>query len=100
MSEHETALVGEATGRRYRLGDAVTVKVERVDRLRGKVDLAPASRRRRPLTGRHARPPDADGRAPAAPRRPGRDSRAAAAADRRLRGGRRPPPAAPPAAMR
>lgn len=42
VSAHETALVGEATGRRYRLGDAVTVKVERVDRLRGKVDLAPA----------------------------------------------------------
>ena len=42
VSEHETALVGEATGRRYRLGDAVAVKVERVDRLRGKVDLAPA----------------------------------------------------------
>jgi len=43
VSEHETALVGEATGRRYRLGDAVAVKVERVDRLRGKVDLAPAA---------------------------------------------------------
>jgi len=41
VSPHEAALVGEATGRRYRLGDAVTVKVERVDRLRGKVDLAP-----------------------------------------------------------
>ena len=42
VSEHETALVGEATGTRYRLGDAVDVKVERVDRLTGKVDLAPA----------------------------------------------------------
>jgi ribonuclease R len=41
VSAHETALVGEATGRRYRLGDAVAVKVEHVDRLRGKVDLAP-----------------------------------------------------------
>ena len=41
VSPHEAALVGEATGRRFRLGDAVTVKVERVDRLRGKVDLAP-----------------------------------------------------------
>ena len=40
--EHETALVGEASGRRYRLGDPVDVKVERVDRLTGKVDLAPA----------------------------------------------------------
>jgi ribonuclease R len=42
VSEHEAALIGEATGRRFRLGDAVAVKVERVDRLRGKVDLAPA----------------------------------------------------------
>jgi len=41
VSAHEAALVGEATGRRFRLGDAVTVKVEVVDRLRGKVDLAP-----------------------------------------------------------
>ncbi len=42
VSEHETALVGEATGRRFRLGDAVKVRVERVDRLSGKVDLVPA----------------------------------------------------------
>ncbi len=42
VSEHETALVGEATGRRFRLGDPVRVRVERVDRLSGKVDLAPA----------------------------------------------------------
>ena len=58
VSEHETALVGEATGRRYRLGDAVTVKVEHVDRLRGKVDLAPALGRRRtaPVTGRNRTP--------------------------------------------
>jgi ribonuclease R len=48
VSEHETALEGQATARRYRLGDAVTVKVERVDRLRGRVDLAPAA----PLAGR------------------------------------------------
>jgi ribonuclease R len=41
-SPHETALVGEVTGRRFRLGDPVEVKVERVDRLAGKVDLAPA----------------------------------------------------------
>jgi ribonuclease R len=41
VSAHEAALVGEATGRRFRLGDAVTVTVEVVDRLRGKVDLAP-----------------------------------------------------------
>jgi ribonuclease R len=42
VSEHETALIGEATGKRFRLGDAVAVRVERVDRLRGRVDLAPA----------------------------------------------------------
>jgi ribonuclease R len=54
VSEHETALIGEATGRRYRLGDAVAVKVERVDRLRGKVDLVPAlGGPERPLTGRN-----------------------------------------------
>jgi ribonuclease R len=42
-SEHETALVGEATGTRYRLGDAIDVTVDRVDKLAGKVDLAPAT---------------------------------------------------------
>ena len=58
VSEHETALEGQATARRYRLGDAVTVKVERVDRLRGRVDLAPAA----PPAGRSAATPE---RAPA-----------------------------------
>jgi len=58
LSEHETALVGEATGTRYRLGDAVDVKVERVDHLTGKVDLAPAL----PESGR---PATASGRQPA-----------------------------------
>jgi len=57
VSAHETALVGEATGRRYRLGDAVAVKVEHVDRLRGKVDLVPALEGpERPLTGRNRTP--------------------------------------------
>ena len=42
VSEHETAIVGEATGRRFRLGDAVKVRVDRVDRISGKVDLVPA----------------------------------------------------------
>jgi ribonuclease R len=77
VSEHETALVGEATGTRYRLGDPVDVKVERVDRLTGKVDLAPAL----PDGGR---PATAPGRQPARrttgsrpPRRrpPGRQTR-------------------------
>ena len=76
-SEYETALVGEATGTRYRLGDPVDVKVERVDRLTGKVDLAPAL----PDGGR---PATAAGRQPARrttgsrpPRRraPGRQTR-------------------------
>ena len=74
-SEHETALVGEATGRRYRLGDAVEVKVERVDRLSGKVDLAPAhpvDARPRTVPGR---PPArrASGGRPPRRRAPGRD---------------------------
>ena len=57
MSEHETALVGETSGRRYRLGDAVTVKVEHIDRLRGKVDLVPALEGPdRPVTGRNRTP--------------------------------------------
>ena len=57
VSEHETALVGEATGTRYRLGDPVEVKVERVDRLTGKVDLAPAlPAGDRPVTGPNRRP--------------------------------------------
>ena len=42
VSEHETALVGESTGTRHRLGDAIDVTVDRVDKLTGKVDLAPA----------------------------------------------------------
>jgi ribonuclease R len=37
----EIALVGRRSGRRYRLGDAVTVRVESVRRLEGKVELAP-----------------------------------------------------------
>jgi len=57
VSEHETALVGETSGRRYRLGDAVTVKVEHIDRLRGKVDLVPALEGPdRPVTGRNRTP--------------------------------------------
>ena len=58
VSEFETALVGEATAKRYRLGDPVDVRVERVDRLTGKVDLAPAL----PESGR---PVTAPGRRPA-----------------------------------
>ena len=42
LSDHETAQVGDDSGRRLRLGDPIRVRVERVDRLRGKVDLVPA----------------------------------------------------------
>ena len=57
VSQHETALVGQVTGRRFRLGDPVEVKVDRVDRLRGKVDLAPALEPpHRPQTGPNRRP--------------------------------------------
>ena len=71
VSEHGAALVGEATGRRYRLGDAVDVKVERVDRLRGKVDLGPAlDGHERPLPGRGRTPARrSTRRPPAAPPR-------------------------------
>jgi ribonuclease R len=37
-----TAQVGQTTGRRYRLGDTVKVRVNHVDRVRGRVDLLPA----------------------------------------------------------
>jgi ribonuclease R len=36
-----TALVGRRSGRRRRLGDAVEVRVERIDRVQGKVELSP-----------------------------------------------------------
>jgi ribonuclease R len=39
LNETETALVGEHTGRAMRLGDQVTVQVDRVDAPRGRVDL-------------------------------------------------------------
>jgi ribonuclease R len=39
LNETETALMGEHTGRAMRLGDPVTVQVDRVDGPRGRVDL-------------------------------------------------------------
>ena len=39
LNETETALIGEHTGRAMRLGDPVTVQVDRVDAPRGRVDL-------------------------------------------------------------
>jgi ribonuclease R len=41
LNEFETALVGTDSGRAIRLGDPVTVQVERIDAPRGRVDLAP-----------------------------------------------------------
>jgi ribonuclease R len=43
LNESETALVGGRTGRKVRLGDPVTVRVDRVEAPRGRVDLVPAS---------------------------------------------------------
>jgi ribonuclease R len=42
LNELETMLVGAGTGERIRLGDPVTVRVEKVDAPRGRVDLVPA----------------------------------------------------------
>jgi ribonuclease R len=76
VSEHETALVGEATGSRYRLGDPIEVKVERVDRLTGKVDLSPAHPAvDRPVTGPNRRPARrTTGSRPPRRRAPGRET--------------------------
>ena len=41
LDETETALVGEHRGKAMRLGDPVTVQVDRVDAPRGRVDLIP-----------------------------------------------------------
>jgi ribonuclease R len=43
LNEFETMLIGADSGRRIRLGDEVTVQVERVDPPRGRVDLLPVS---------------------------------------------------------
>ncbi|HWT25526.1 MAG TPA: RNB domain-containing ribonuclease, partial [Solirubrobacteraceae bacterium] len=43
LDELEVMLVGARSGRRIRLGDPVTVQVERVDAPRGRVDLSPVS---------------------------------------------------------
>ena len=41
LNELETMLVGATSGKRLRLGDPVTVQVEKVDAPRGRVDLLP-----------------------------------------------------------
>jgi ribonuclease R len=42
-----TALAGRRGGGTYRLGDAISVRVEKIERAEGKVDLGPGSNRRR-----------------------------------------------------
>jgi len=41
LDELDTALIASQSGKRLRLGDEVTVQVEKVDPVRGRVDLAP-----------------------------------------------------------
>jgi ribonuclease R len=41
LDETETAIVGRRSGKRLRLGDPVTVRVEGIEAARGRVDLAP-----------------------------------------------------------
>lgn len=43
LNEAETVLTGSRTGRAVRIGDPVTVVVDRVDAVRGRVDLIPAT---------------------------------------------------------
>ncbi len=73
LSDHETAQVGDDSGRRLRVGDPIAVRVERVDRLRGKVDLAPAVEPPdAPRAGRDRRPArGGTGGRPPRRRRPG-----------------------------
>jgi ribonuclease R len=42
LNEAQTALVGTKTGRAVRFGDPITVRVERIEAPRGRVDLEPA----------------------------------------------------------
>jgi ribonuclease R len=42
LNDRGTALSGRTTGRAYRLGDAITVRVQGIRRSEGKVELAPA----------------------------------------------------------
>jgi ribonuclease R len=42
LNEAETALVGRRSGRAIRLGDPLSVRVDRVEASRGRVDLVPA----------------------------------------------------------
>jgi ribonuclease R len=42
LNDLATAMSGRTTGRTYRLGDAISVRVERISRSEGKVELTPA----------------------------------------------------------
>ncbi len=42
LNDKGSALVGRRSGRPFRLGDRMTVRVVRIDKLRGKVELEPA----------------------------------------------------------
>ena len=42
LDDTETAIVGRRSGRRVRLGDPVSVRVDGVEAVRGRVDLVPA----------------------------------------------------------
>jgi ribonuclease R len=75
-----TAFVGSVSGRRYRLGDRVRVRVVRIDRVHGKVELLPATSRADVDDAR----PGGRARTRPAPRRPGAATSA--------HGPRRPPP--------
>ncbi|HTI35470.1 MAG TPA: RNB domain-containing ribonuclease, partial [Miltoncostaea sp.] len=66
-------LVGDASGRRIRIGDAIEARIVRVEPLRGRVELEPADAPQRPSRGRDRRarstgPPSHRGRAGARPR--------------------------------
>lgn len=47
LNEQETALIGDKTGRAFRFGDPVTVTVDRVNVIKGRVDLDPVADDRR-----------------------------------------------------
>jgi ribonuclease R len=90
LSAEGTAQVGERSGSRLRLGDAMDVRVARVDRLRGKVDLLPAAESDERGAGASAA--GRSGSRVTSPRRARRDTRRRAPAGRRRSGGltRRP----------
>lgn len=51
LNETETALVGKRSGRAIRMGDPISVRVDRVEAPRGRVDLVPAGEGKELRTG-------------------------------------------------